>query len=125
MKNEKVNINQLAGGAIEEAINFGLEEVFKNILDPNTEAEKTRKLTISIEIKPDETRQLLKTKIACKPTLVPANSITTQLLLGREGEKIVANELLKNDPNQMNFDDLVQQEKYKKNNLIEMNREAR
>lgn len=48
MENEIVNLNNLAGGAIQEAINFGLEEVFENILAPNTEAEKARKLTIRV-----------------------------------------------------------------------------
>lgn len=127
MENEIVNLNNLAGGAIQEAINFGLEEVFENILDPNTEAEKARKLTIVIDIKPDETRQILKTKITCKPTLVPANSITTQMLLGREGDKIIANELTKNNPNQVSFDDLEKEEDKEdnKNNVIPMEREAR
>lgn len=126
MENEIVNLNNLAGGAIQEAINFGLEEVFENILDPNTEAEKARKLTIVIDIKPDETRQILKTKITCKPTLVPANSITTQMLLGREGDKIVANELTKNNPNQMNFDDLEKEnEKGDNDNVIPLEREVR
>lgn len=126
MENEIVNLNNLAGGAIQEAVNFGLNEIFENILDPNTEAEKARKLTIIIDIKPDETRQVLKTKITCKPTLVPANSITTQMLLGREGDKIVANELTKNNPNQVSFDDLKKEnEEDNKNNVIPMEREAK
>lgn len=124
MENEIVNLNNLAGGAIQEAINFGLNEVFENILDPNTEAEKARKLTIVIDIKPDETRQILKTKITCKPTLIPANSITTQMLLGREGDKIIANELTKTNPNQVSFDDLEKEED-NKTNVIPMEREAK
>lgn len=106
MENEEImDINKLAGGAIQESIHYGLEEVFKNILDPNTEPEKARKLTITMELKPDESRQIIRTKTTCKTSLVPTNSITTQMLLGKEGEKIVATELLKHDPNQVSLDE--------------------
>lgn len=121
-KEEIMDINKLAGGAIQESIHYGLEEVFKNILDPNTEAEKSRKLTITMELKPDESRQIIKSKTTCKTSLVPTNSITTQMLLGKEGEKIVATELLKHDPNQISVDELDEFEKDKK--IININKEV-
>ena len=121
MKTEEImDINKLAGGAIQESIHYALEEIFKNILDPNTEAEKARKLTLTMELKPDDSRQIIKTRMACKTSLVPTNSITTQLLLGKEGDKIAATELLKHDPNQIEFDDLEED-----NNVIKMEKEAK
>ena len=123
MENEEnMNINKLAGGAIQESVNYALEEIFQNIKDPNTEAEKTRKLTITMELKPDESRQFIKTKTTTKTTLAPANSIVTQLLLDKNGEKIVATELLKNNPNQISFDEL---EEDKENKIININKEAK
>lgn len=119
-KEEIMDINKLAGGAIQESIHYGLEEVFKNILDPNTEPEKARKLTITMELKPDESRQIIKTKTTCKTSLVPTNSITTQMLLGKEGEKIVATELLKHDPNQIDIEELEDS-----NKIINISKEAR
>lgn len=116
-KIEKLDINKLAGGAIQEAIEFALEECFDNIKDPNTEPEKARKLTITMELKPDESRQIIKTKVSTKTNLVPVNSITTQLLLDKVGNKTVATELLKHDPNQIDIDEL--------DNVIEMNKEAK
>lgn len=116
---EKININKLAGGAIEEAFTFALEEIFKNIKDPNTEAEKPRKLVLTMELKPDETRQIIKTKTTCKTSLVPVNSITTQLLLDQNGEEIVATELLKHDPNQVDF------EEFQNNNVTKFNKEVK
>ncbi len=121
--NSILDINKLAGGAIQESIHYGLEEVFKNILDPNTEAEKTRKLTITLELKPDETRQLIKIKTSCRTVLAPTNSITTQMILGKDGENIVANELLKHDPNQMDFEDL--EEMNNSDKIININKEAK
>lgn len=127
MENEdNMNINKLAGGAIQESINFALEEIFKNIKDPNTEAEKARKLTITMELKPDESRQFIKTKTTAKTTLAPTNSITTQLLLDKNGEKIVATELLKNNPNQISFDELEEElEEGKENKIVNINKEAK
>mgnify|MGYP006939900227 CR=1 FL=1 len=122
MENEEImDINKLAGGAIQESIHYGLEEVFKNILDPNTEPEKARKLTITMELKPDESRQIIRTKTTCKTSLVPTNSITTQMLLGKEGEKIVATELLKHDPNQVSLDEYEEAS----NKIINLNKEVK
>ena len=121
MEDEIMDINKLAGGAIQESIHFGLEEVFKNILDPNTEPEKARKLTIVMELKPDESRQVIRTKTTCKTSLVPTNSITTQMLLGREGEKIIATELLKQDPNQVTFDECLEENE----KIVKLNKEAK
>lgn len=118
---ETLDINKLAGGAIQEAIHFALGECFENIKDPNTEAEKVRKLTITIDLKPDETRQIIKTNVSCKTKLVPVNSITTQLLLDKSGDKVVATELLKHNPNQIGFDELEENN----SNVINMEKGAK
>ncbi len=125
MEDEILDINKLAGGAIQEAIHFALGECFENIKDPNTEPEKVRKLVITMELRPDENRQVIKTKTTCKTTLVPVNSITTSLFLDRNGEKVVATELFKHDPNQVNFDELSEEMSEKDSNVIEMNKEAK
>lgn len=119
--NEKLDINLLAGGAVKEAIEYALEDIFQNIKDLNTKAEKPRKLTLTIEFKPDESRQVIKTSVNTKTTLVPVNSISTQLLLDKVGNKTVATELLKQNPNQIAFDDLEKKDK----KIISMSKEAR
>lgn len=122
---EILDINELAGGAVQEAITFALGEIFENIKDPNTQAEKARKLNITLELKPDETRQIIKMRTTCRTVLVPVNSITTQLLLDRDGNKLVAKELLKNDPNQIDFNEITQEKNIEDNNkILEMNKEA-
>lgn len=110
-ENEKLDINALAGGAVKEAIEYALEDIFQNIKDLNTKAEKARKLTLTIEFKPDESRQVIKTSVNTKTSLVPVNSISTQLLLDKVGNKTVATELLKQNPNQIGFDDLEKENK--------------
>lgn len=117
---EKLDISMLAGGAVKEAIEYALEDIFQNIKDLNTKAEKTRKLTLTIEFKPDESRQVIKTSVNTKTSLVPVNSISTQLLLDKVGSKTVATELLKQNPNQMAIEDLGDNEK-----VISMQKEVR
>lgn len=117
---EKLDISMLAGGAVKEAIEYALEDIFQNIKDLNTKAEKARKLTLTIEFKPDESRQVIKTSVNTKTSLVPVNSISTQLLLDKVGNKTVATELLKQNPNQMAFEDLGDNEK-----IISMQKEVR
>lgn len=115
LENEKIDINTLAGGAVKESVEYALEEVFENIKDPNTQAEKSRKLTITLELKPDESRQVIKTTVAIKTSLVPVNAINTQLLLDTNGLQIVAKELLKQNPNQISFDEM--------NNVVPLEKE--
>lgn len=117
---EKLDISMLAGGAVKEAIEYALEDIFQNIKDLNTKAEKTRKLTLTIEFKPDESRQVIKTSVNTKTSLVPVNSISTQLLLDKVGSKTIATELLKQNPNQMAIEDLEDNEK-----IISMQKEVR
>lgn len=53
---ELMNFNEIAMGALAEKLNMSLEEVVKNLLDPNTDFKKTRKLTITMKFKTDDTR---------------------------------------------------------------------
>lgn len=119
-EDEKLDINLLAGGAVREAIEYALDDIFQNIKDLNTKAEKARKLTLTIEFKPDESRQVIKTSFNTKTSLVPVNSISTQLLLDKVGNKTVATELLKQNPNQIAIEDLEDNKK-----IISMPKEAR
>ncbi len=119
-ENEKLDINLLAGGAVREALEYALDDIFQNIKDLNTKAEKARKLTLTIEFKPDESRQVIKTSFNTKTSLVPVNSICTQLLLDKVGNETVATELLKQNPNQMAIEDLEDNKK-----IISMSKEAR
>ena len=119
-EDEKLDINLLAGGAVREALEYALDDIFQNIKDLNTKAEKARKLTLTIEFKPDESRQVIKTSFNTKTSLVPVNSICTQLLLDKVGNKTVATELLKQNPNQIAIDELEDNKK-----IISMPKEAR
>jgi len=96
-----VDINKIAGGALAEKLQRELQRVAENVLDPNTKAESVRKVTITISIKPNETRQIGSSNIEVKSNLVATKGIPTSFLFdySKDG-KAVVKEMIMNDPNQ-------------------------
>jgi hypothetical protein len=69
-----VNITNIAGGALVEQVDSEIKRVLDNIIDPNTEATKKRKITITLEFKPDEERDISDISFVTKSVLVPAET---------------------------------------------------
>ena len=80
----KINLETFCGGALAEQFNRVLQEITRNVHDPNTDAEKARKLNLTITFKPNEDRTLVKTEISAKASLVPADSIKTTVVMGKD-----------------------------------------
>ena len=80
----KINLEQFCSGALSEQMNRALQEVTRNIQDPNTDAEKVRRLTITLTFRPSEDRSLVKTEIQSKTALAPAAPIKTTMVMGRD-----------------------------------------
>lgn len=104
---EKLTIGNLAKGVVNEQFETELEKVLNNILDPNTDQSKTRKITITLEIKPSNSRRnLVNVLCQAKSTLVPEEKVGTELYIGKDKEgKIQATELSKEVFGQLEFDD--------------------
>lgn len=81
-----INIEEFAGGALSVQVNKAIEEVTENIQDPNTDAQKARRATITIEFRPSEARDYAQTKISMKTALAPAAPINTGLVMGKNLE---------------------------------------
>ena len=79
-----INLEEFAGGELTAQVNRELETVTRNIQDPNTEAKKARKITVSITIKPNESRDVSIVSVEAKSTLVPALGAVTMLRMGRD-----------------------------------------
>lgn len=101
----QINFNEFAQGALAEKANAELQRVFENIADPNTDHKKARKVTITIEMKPNEARDVISTHVTAKSSLAPAKPVETQILLGYSGKKIIGKELHSGIPGQSFFDD--------------------
>lgn len=106
MKNKNYDsILRMARGAIEERVDYEMDRVMQNILDPNTRAAQKRKITLSIELMPDEDRQQIRVSVTAKSTLAPTNPVTTSLYVtGDQNGELTIVEAVPQVPGQMQMD---------------------
>lgn len=105
-----INLETFANGAFTAQVNRAMEEVTKNIQDPNTEPSATRKITVTIGFKPNQDRSFVATGVQTKTTLAPALGAVTALSTGKDirtGE-VEAVETGNQIPGQMSMEDLLQ-----------------
>ena len=103
-KDTRKSILQMARGAIMERVDYEMNTVIDNILDPNTKATAKRKLTITIEFTPDDNRQTIGVQSSVKSSLCPTNPVATALYVS-SGERGSASavEMVPNIPGQSNL----------------------
>lgn len=82
--NAQKSILQMARGAIQERADYEMSRLLANILDANTSATAKRKLTITLELKPDDTRQNIGVSVTAKSTLAATSPVTTSLYVADE-----------------------------------------
>lgn len=107
-----INLEQFAGGKLSVQLNKALEKVTENIQDPNTDAQKVRKINVSISFRPNDERNFVATTVETKLSLAPELGATTALSMGKDlrtGE-VEAVEIFNQIPGQMNVDDVIDQE---------------
>lgn len=106
------NLEEFAGGKLSVQLNKALEKVTENIQDPNTDAQKIRKINVSISFRPNDERNFAATTVETKLSLAPELGATTALSMGRDlrtGE-VEAVEIFNQIPGQMNVRDVIDQE---------------
>ncbi len=79
-----VDLEKFANGAFTAQVNRAMEEVTKNIQDPNTEPGATRKITVTIGFKPNQDRNFVATGVQTKTTLAPALGAVTAFSMGKD-----------------------------------------
>lgn len=75
----KKSILQMARGAIQERTDYEMSRILANILDANTSPTAKRKLTLTLELKPDDDRQTITVSCTAKSALAPTNPVVTSL----------------------------------------------
>lgn len=106
------NLEEFAGGKLSVQLNKALEKVTENIQDPNTDAQKVRKINVSISFRPNDERNFVSTTVETKLSLAPELGATTALSMGRDlrtGE-VEAIEIFNQIPGQMSVNDVIDQE---------------
>lgn len=108
----EMNINEIAGGVIQEKFQDAFKNVVENMLDVNTPYKAKRKITIEIGFTQNESRTLV--SVDCNVTEKLAHNIpaSTQMGIGKDlrtGE-IFAEEYGKQIRGQMSLDDYASQQ---------------
>ncbi len=104
----KLDLNKFAGGVLQEKFNRALNEVIKNLQDPNTSFKNKRGITISIGFTQNEERDDAKITIAVTTKTSPVLPIQTSLSMGKDLDtgEIEIREYGKQISGQMSFNDI-------------------
>lgn len=99
-------------GAIKERVDYEVGRVLDNILDVNTKATAKRKITVTLELIPDDDRIGIRVNSTAKSTLVPTNPIVTNLYVtaARSTGEMAVVEMVPQVPGQTAMDGDVQEE---------------
>ena len=110
MEDLKSSILQMAKGAIQERVDYEVSRVIDNILDVNTKATDKRKVVLTIELKPDEQRQVIAISATAKATLAATTPIASSLVVTSdcEGKPMVA-EIVPQVPGKISMEGTVQE----------------
>lgn len=106
MNAKEKSILQMARGAFEERVDVEMAKVIGNILDPNTKATQKRKLTLTLELTPDDERQNIAVNFTVKSGLAPMVPARTSLwIAGEQGTgEVQVVEMVPQVPGQMSLD---------------------
>ena len=85
-KTIKIDLSKIANTALQEKVDKELEKVLENILDLNTEAKATRKVTITLTMSTDDERTVVKTGMEVKSTLAPQKGVARTVIVGITGQ---------------------------------------
>lgn len=104
MKTIETSVLEMAKGAILEQIDAESAKIMANILDPNTDYKKARKMTITLTFKSDEARELVSCEAQAKSAVAPTMPIVTKIFLEADGDgNPRAMEITRDDPNQVHI----------------------
>lgn len=81
---DKYSLDNLLGGAVAELYTKAMQEVAANVLDPNTKATAKRKIVITLEIAPDEQRDIADMDVSVKTALAPHKGVNGRLMFDRD-----------------------------------------
>lgn len=105
----KVELQGILGGALQEKFNKSFERVIDNLQDVNTSFKVKRKITISLDFVQNENRDDVKVDVNVVEKLAPQAPMETAFSIGKDlktGE-MYAEEYGKQIKGQMSFNDFV------------------
>ena len=76
---EMMTLAKLGGGAAVELFDREFQKVVENIVNPNTPAETTREITLTVKMKPSKDREFSQTDISVKSKMASPNGFQTTI----------------------------------------------
>ncbi|MBE1727418.1 replication terminator protein [Lactobacillus plantarum] len=106
-KSINFNLSEISDGAVQEKLDREMKRVAANILDPNTEAKKKRKITLTMSFSPNDNRTVIDVDTEVKSVIAPQVAVPTTMMTGRNLDtgEIAINELKSGTPGQTYIDD--------------------
>lgn len=107
-----LELQQLAGGSLQEKANAAMISVIENMQDPNTPWKNKRGITIKLSFTQNEDRDDTTLDISVETKLASVTPITTRMIIGKDiktGECFVQ-EYGKQVRGQMTLDDMQQEQ---------------
>lgn len=121
---QRASILQMAQGAFQERVDYEMQRCVDNILDVNTKATAKRKITLTIELTPDDDRRQIRVNVVAKATLAATNPVAISLCVTTDGNgEMVVAEMVPQLPGQMRMDG-HEQEAPKILNLLQASQQA-
>lgn len=84
MDMNKINIKDVAGGALQEQFQKSFEKIIENMKDVNTSFKPKRKMIMTMTFEQDEAREQIVTSISFQEKLAPRNSVNTMYSVGHD-----------------------------------------
>lgn len=110
MAKEIMTLATICDGAVQERVNRALQKISENILDPNTDPDKKRSLTLTLTFKPSgDDREDVTVDVAVGTKLAPETGLKTQLFLSKNlsnGMVSITEHAKGQIKGQLSFDDL-------------------
>lgn len=79
----KVNLEEFAGGALQEKFDVAMNQVLANMLDPNTPWKNKREINIKVTFEQNEDRDDTNVDVSVVPKLAAVKSIGTRMAIGK------------------------------------------
>jgi len=106
-KEEKVSLSNLGDGVAVEMFDAELEQVLKDILDPNKKPKAKRVVNLKLTIAPDEERFVNDWDVQVTSSLAPARAFSGRVIVDRDRGRVEARELLTGQQNFVTGENVV------------------
>lgn len=81
---EKVSLEQIMGGGLQEQFTKAFERVVDNLADPNTSFKEARKITIELKFTQNEARDDVSCAVSVKEKLAAQAPMQTAFMIGKD-----------------------------------------